>query len=116
MEFSSAREVKSVVEVETGKCYGCKEFKPITEFYKNKSTRSGLDTLCKICRKAAGRKRYKGAKKRHKQLNIPVPTEKTCRTCNEVKPGTHFHINYSIADGRENICSTCKSRRKNEAP
>lgn len=34
----------------TKRCSKCKQSKPISEFYKNRSTKDGLDNECKICR------------------------------------------------------------------
>lgn len=31
------------------KCYVCKEYKPLTEFHRNKSKKDGLSNLCKKC-------------------------------------------------------------------
>ena len=36
--------------IQTKKCPQCKQFKSISEFRKNRSTKDGLRTYCKICR------------------------------------------------------------------
>jgi len=40
------------------KCSRCKITKPVTEFYKNKAQRDGLEGWCKDCSKIASRKYY----------------------------------------------------------
>ena len=39
------------MDVKTKKCYKCKETKPVSEFYKNKSKRDGWCDQCKSCEK-----------------------------------------------------------------
>lgn len=41
----------AVVKVEKKQCGKCKQFKPHSEFYKNKSTKDGLARWCKQCKK-----------------------------------------------------------------
>jgi hypothetical protein len=48
-KFETAAE--PAVEAEKKQCGKCKEFKPLTEFYKNKSTSDGLARWCKECKK-----------------------------------------------------------------
>ena len=46
-----------VAKVEKKQCGRCKQFKPHSEFYKNKSTKDGLARWCKQCKKEYSRKR-----------------------------------------------------------
>jgi hypothetical protein len=46
------------------RCTSCKEIKPITEFYTNRSARSGYGCWCKECDKASKRTYYKSEKAR----------------------------------------------------
>ena len=39
------------------KCSNCKEFKSVTEFYKNKARKDGLENYCKVCACARNKKR-----------------------------------------------------------
>jgi hypothetical protein len=47
----------AVAKVEKKQCGKCKQFKPHSEFYKNKSTKDGLARWCKQCKKEYRRKR-----------------------------------------------------------
>lgn len=47
----------AVAEVEKKQCGKCKQFKPHSDFYKNKSTKDGLARWCKQCKKEYSKKR-----------------------------------------------------------
>ena len=49
---------------ETKKCRDCKEEKPLDSFIKNKSTCTGIDSLCLLC----NRKRVKAWRKKNPEL------------------------------------------------
>lgn len=50
------------VKTEQKQCCKCKELKPLSEFYKNRSTRDGLARWCKECKRQYSKKRTAGKK------------------------------------------------------
>jgi hypothetical protein len=54
--------VVSATEVEKKQCGKCKELKPLSDFYKNKSTKDGLARWCKECKRQYSKKRTAGKK------------------------------------------------------
>jgi hypothetical protein len=59
------------------RCCYCKQYKPLSEFHKNRTQRSGVGYVCKECRKT-----YKAKYK-------PV-TEKRCSLCHELKSASEY--------------------------
>jgi hypothetical protein len=58
----SAAGDSTVAKVEKKQCGRCKQFKPLSDFYKNKSTKDGLARWCKQCKKEYRKKRAAGKK------------------------------------------------------
>lgn len=55
-------------QIITNRCSGCKQFKPLLEFYKDRSKKNGLRSWCKSCqRDYAQSKKGKAAEKRYRQ-------------------------------------------------
>lgn len=53
----------AVNEEKTKKCAHCGQVKPVTEFYKDSHTRDGLQSWCKQCSNARGKKSVERAEK-----------------------------------------------------
>ena len=51
-------------QVKTKKCAHCGQEKPVTEFYKDGPTRDGLQSWCKQCSNARGKKQINDAQER----------------------------------------------------
>lgn len=47
-------------------CYSCKMYKPLTEFYVNRSMKDGHLNICKVCRKKQVQERYYKSENRNK--------------------------------------------------
>jgi len=60
-------------------CSGCKEFKYISEFYKDKGKRNGLDITCKACRSKYSKEYYQKTKK--SKLSGGSGLEYSCLEC-----------------------------------
>ena len=60
-------------------CKKCKEVKPPTDFYKNCSHSDGLDSICKVCRKAKSKDWYHDNRERklehHRNRTYGISTE-----------------------------------------
>ena len=56
---------------ETKFCTNCKQIKSTTDFYKNRSTKDGLSTTCKICDKERSGKRWNIRKRMHPLCQCP---------------------------------------------
>ena len=48
--MNNETEMMDNVEVKTKRCSKCGQIKPISEFYKKKSSKDGLYSICKECR------------------------------------------------------------------
>lgn len=56
--------------METKKCYKCGRTLPVTEFYKNRSTKDGLQSMCKDCIKERDAARASKTEKKMKTLRL----------------------------------------------
>lgn len=109
-------------------CTGCMEFRPVSEFYRNKQSRDGRDWRCKAC-VAARRARYIERDRRlrceltqernkrnveyfehHGEPRI-VRTEKICPRCGVTKPTSEFYVDRRSDDGRHTPCKECQRKR-----
>lgn len=93
-------------------CADCKESKPVNSFYKQKGTKDGLTSYCKVCHK----KRYGHKKKPKRELdNGPlVGKEKKCPRCKEVKDYSLYHVDKRKKTGRMAACKTCLNKQKRD--
>lgn len=82
--------------METKICTICKEFKPRSEFNKNKTTGDGLNNLCRVCSNARSKKYYQDNKEHHKH-NINIRNKATIKK-NQQKLFDYF---------KENPCVDC---------
>lgn len=55
------------MNINTKQCSKCKTIKPVSEFYKKKRNKDGLDTICIACNKA-----YQDARKKQRTENEPI--------------------------------------------
>lgn len=101
-------------------CTRCKQEKPITDFYKNRTSKGGVDTRCKSCHNAqiSVRRRKQGADDGREltKATVPsgiVPTEtKVCTICKQEKPVTDFYPNG--ANKYRSACKSCDAKRRQE--
>lgn len=86
-------------------CTKCLLEKDINHFHKNKNSKDGMVSQCKICRKLKSKNDYKN-NKLLKKLNI---TGKTCSTCQLFKDIDEFHRQIGAKDGYRSICKKCRT-------
>jgi len=121
---------------ETKTCSHCSSNKPVGEFHKDKNSKDGRTSWCKVCTKGY-MKRYTVKKELQKvEIDVKVdmawsPEEmreeyseelsevnaiayKTCTKCNSMKPLSEYHKNKKSKDGHATQCKECKNaaRRK----
>lgn len=90
-------------DVRLKRCSHCGQWKPIGEFYKDKSQKDGLYYTCKDCiRERNGQK-----KKEEVRKVIDGVLYKKCCCCKQWKPITEFHKDSSNKDGLHCECKAC---------
>lgn len=90
------------VEVETKRCFFCREEKPTSEFGKvqvRTGHKDGLCSRCKVCQVL--RRRQLAARPK-----IHVD-QKTCSRCKERKPASEFSKDATQIDGLRYVCTQC---------
>ena len=87
----------------TKRCPKCGQVKPFSEFHKDRTSSSGLQTHCKACRCKP-------------KPSIPEGF-KVCTVCNQLKPITDFPRKSSSKDGLDYRCKDCRKeyQRKRRA-
>lgn len=87
-------------------CPTCKETKPASEFFRDKSRRDGLKYSCRDCstQKKPGYKKRSFGKVR-----------KVCNICSRSLPASSFVYSNTHPDGLELRCRTCRSWRSRSA-
>lgn len=86
--------------METKVCKRDGAVKPVTEFWKSKTTRDGLQSWCKECMTE-----YKRENKRARQIYLGGV--KLCKKCREIKPKTEFNACHAHKDGLQSYCKKC---------
>lgn len=97
------------------RCSRCKITKSVEEFYKNRSTKDGMQSVCKPCQHQV-RLEYEErhaevlALRRAERLarRPPEGAMKVCRKCGETKVMLAFYAHRSTQDGRANYCMECQ--------
>lgn len=96
------------------KCGKCKKEKDFSEFYKNKSTKSGFTSSCKICHS-------KSNKKTHYYTTYGITIEEyntmlknqdnKCKICNSLKGARNLHIDHCHETGKVRglLCANCNT-------
>lgn len=87
-------------------CSKCKEVKPLKEFYRDRSSRTGYTSWCVACQKQF-QKSYHARLSARKSKNIPCLTVKFCSKCHQSKPVSEFHVAQGKPDGYSAICRAC---------
>lgn len=83
-------------------CNKCEAEKPISEFHKDPTSRTGFRGKCKNCRNKTSQRRSRVLRKDGK---------KTCSCCREEKRLSKFHKSSATKDRRQYMCKTCTSKR-----
>lgn len=111
--------------MDTKTCTRCKNIKPLTEYYTNKTK---WYSICKVCSRHASLERMKNnpeyATKRRsrekayrqycKTLKKPDTGTQICTKCKEEKQLTQFHKDNGAASGRNAACKKCTLSRLKE--
>ena len=96
--------------MEKKKCCKCKEVNSIGNFHRNRSTKDGLNSMCKPCtnkNNVAYRSKYRTKNDPGVSIKTHIG-DKTCCKCREVKTVDNFHRNRSTKDGLSAMCKLCK--------
>lgn len=95
----------------TKQCTKCGKFKPVSEFWKTKSTKSGLHTWCKQCDAEYVYNKYPEIKRRNKRGS----GLRTCIKCGNEKPLSEFE-NYKSGKRikKRIICNECLKEIKSK--
>lgn len=88
--------------METKVCKRDGAVKPVTEFWKSKTTRDGLQSWCKECITE-----YKKLNREWKYLG----GAKLCQKCREFKPRSLFGYNPVLHDKQNPICKDCEAKQ-----
>lgn len=93
------------------RCYICRETKPISEFYGDRSKADGYDTKCKACNKVVTKVRSDRAQERRTALLKELVGVRGCRLCGEtdevvltfhhVDPGQKLGRVHEFVNGRK---------------
>src|SRR5688572_1637668 len=97
-------------------CSKCQIEKSLTEFHKDKHTKSGRQSSCKICKKYQNEEL---SRKYARQETREIKEKKVCGCCKNEKKVLEFTKNISRRDGFGNLCKKCqneyiKTRRRND--
>lgn len=96
------------------KCPQCKEYRPHSEFGRNRTRPDGLAFYCKSCfrRQAADAYRRKRARAGMTvRQTVAVPDGfKACSLCHQVKSIDDFHVARTQPKGRNCYCKPCRSQ------
>ena len=91
-------------------CSKCKLQKSLTEFCKDKRSKSGRRSSCKICSNIIG----KEWRQKYSQIaNKETKDKKVCGCCKEERNIQEFSKNKSAKDGFESECKACKNKYNN---
>lgn len=88
-------------------CPTCKETKPSSEYFRDKSRRDGLKYSCRVC----STKKKPGYSKRSFDR-----VRKRCNNCSRTLPASSFVYSNTHPDGLELRCRTCRSWKGTTKP
>ncbi len=88
---------------EEKQCPTCKEVKPASEFFRDKSRKDGLKYYCKPCS-------TKSIEPKYKKRSFSA-YKKQCRICKRSLSASSFVYSNTHEDGLELQCRTCRSWR-----
>jgi hypothetical protein len=97
------------LELNTKRCFNCKEIKQFSEFAKMKAKADGLNHNCNICKNVKQRLLHK-----NKELKEVKVESKVCITCNVDKPSCGFNGHKGMSDGLRSHCIECQSDYRKE--
>src|SRR5688572_3926923 len=90
-------------------CTNCKMEKSLTEFHKNKRSKSGHQSCCKICKNI----KAKEFRQKYSQIeNREEKDKKVCSCCKKQKNVSEYVKNRCCKDGFDGECKECKNKYK----
>ena len=89
-------------------CGGCKVEKPTSEFPKDVATRTGYSPYCKMCQRAANRRRRLQNKERNLANGPAEVSSLSCSGCKGVKPVSEFYKDSTTTTGYQDRCKPCQ--------
>jgi hypothetical protein len=110
MDFIGFLSLAKMCKEGSKKCSKCKELKQLILFGKEKRSKSGIATVCKLCKNKTS-KLNKGKRKpieRFKEGN------KKCKTCNTEKHVDSFPTNKWCSMGVHSMCRDCNVKKANK--
>ena len=93
------------------RCSTCKKVKAVSEFYKCRAKKDGLQGRCKVCHRAGVNACRKKNAARNAGRAIDPSHKKRCSGCGEVKAAGDFTRNRTAGDGLSSQCKECNSTR-----
>lgn len=83
----------------------CREWKEPSEFNRSRMHRGGIDSRCKVCKRAQSRARVAA------YVSEDPATIRICSKCGESKPLAEYHTNRSKPGGYQTECKACAIAR-----
>ncbi|MCU0850516.1 MAG: hypothetical protein MUC80_04475 [Candidatus Thermoplasmatota archaeon] len=94
-------------------CTTCHQFKPLSEFDKEKGYKDNIRPLCKGCKKKKQRQ-YAERWANQRSLDADTQKEKTCKGCQKTKSIQEFSRDKYHKDGRLHLCKDCIKQKNKE--
>jgi len=91
-------------------CTKCKENKLFTEFFKDNSSKTGVSSWCKICRK----QQRQEIKEKNETIQINLSQWKVCSKCKTNKAFSEYYKDNSNSIGIRPNCKECSEKSKAE--
>jgi hypothetical protein len=89
-------------------CSKCGVDKPLNDYYKNNTSKSGYNSVCKTCYKKRASERSKKIYQNKIILDKIIIKDKVCRICNIKKNISLFDKKKENKDGYRNECKVCR--------
>lgn len=99
------------------RCSVCKEYKPLTEFYRNSAKPDGRSHRCKPCNLVVWNRSRSNPNRRPRKHKILLNSgdAKPCNVCGVIKPVSDFRrVNRNYGDGYYNQCHDCERAKGRE--
>lgn len=93
-------------------CTKCEEDKPLGEFYRDRSSKDGIQKSCKACTKARNNARYVRKTQPIPEAKDPV-NNKVCSRCKEEVAKSEFYKDSRSKDGLNGVCAPCSRSYNN---
>ncbi len=92
------------------KCRKCKKDKDLSDFYKSKRGKNGINPQCKTCFNIAKTKFEENSKENYANIK-GIIKEKICSKCKELKISSEFYVDIYTKSGLKSRCKTCSKSK-----